>query len=100
MTLKNKTKRPSKQRSTLVQSSAHRRSKMLSANLSSNLRTSYGRRSVPVRKGDTVKVSRGDHKGFEGKIIRVDREKYRLFIDGIKREKADGTSILVPIHSS
>jgi large subunit ribosomal protein L24 len=33
-------------------------------------------------------------------VQRVDRQKYKVFIDGINREKADGTSILVPIHPS
>jgi large subunit ribosomal protein L24 len=53
-----------------------------------------------VRKGDSVKVLRGDYKGFEGKILRVDRKDYKIYVDGINREKADGTSIPVPIHPS
>jgi large subunit ribosomal protein L24 len=55
---------------------------------------------MPVRKGDTVKVLRGDYKGFEGKISRVDRKSYKIYVDGINREKADGSSIPVPIHPS
>lgn len=43
---------------------------------------------------------RGDRKGSEGKITRVDRKKYRIFIEGITREKVDGTAVQLPIHPS
>lgn len=43
---------------------------------------------------------RGDYKGFEGKITKVDRKNYRVFVEGITREKVDGTAIPVPIHPS
>jgi large subunit ribosomal protein L24 len=43
---------------------------------------------------------RGDKKGVEGKVTRVDRNNYRLFVEGITREKVDGTAIQVPIHPS
>ncbi len=100
MAVKSKTTKPDMQRKRLVQSPYHRRGRVLSANLSPELRESYNRRSVPVRTGDTVRIARGDHTGYEGKITRVDRKKYRIFVDGIKREKADGTTILIPIHAS
>jgi len=43
---------------------------------------------------------RGDRKGLEGKVTQVNRENYRLFIEGVTREKVDGTTIPVPIHPS
>jgi large subunit ribosomal protein L24 len=43
---------------------------------------------------------RGDRKGSEGKVSRIDHRKYRIFIEGITREKIDGTAIPVPIHPS
>jgi len=30
---------------------------------------------LKIKSGDTVKVIAGDHKGLEGKVLRVDREK-------------------------
>lgn len=92
--------KPSKQRKMLYQAPYHLRGKILSAHLSEELRKTYRARSLPVRVGDTVRVLRGDYKGVEGKVMRVDRKKYRIFIEGITREKADGTTILVPIHPS
>jgi len=50
--------------------------------------------------GDTVRVMRGDRKGLEGKVTSVDQKKYRIFIEGVTREKVDGTTTLVPVHPS
>jgi large subunit ribosomal protein L24 len=98
--MKQKTKKPSKQRKRMFLSAYHERTKYLSANLSTELKDSNNTRSLPVRKGDRIRVLRGDYKGIEGRIQRVDRKSYRIYIDGINREKADGTKILVPIHPS
>jgi ribosomal protein L24 len=43
---------------------------------------------------------RGDHKGSEGKITRIDLRAYRIYLEGLTREKADGTTISVPVHPS
>jgi len=72
----------------------------MSAHLSQNLRESYGIRSLPIRSGDTVRILRGDYKDYEGQVTRIDRKKYQVYIDGVTREKADGTTIPVPIHYS
>ena len=95
-----KTKDPSKQRKLLYNAPHHIRAKIMSAHLSEDLRKSYGIRSLPIRSGDTVRILRGDYKDYEGRVTRVDREKYRIYIDGVTREKADGTTTLVPIHHS
>jgi len=92
--------KPSKQRKLLYQSPAHRLRKLLTAPLSDDLRKSQGRRSYPVRKGDTVKILRGDFAGIEGKITEVDTRKQRLFVEGVQREKVTGTSANVSVHSS
>jgi large subunit ribosomal protein L24 len=43
---------------------------------------------------------RGDRKGSEGKVTKIDRRKYRILIEGITREKVDGTAIQAAIHPS
>lgn len=95
-----KVKKPSKQRKRLYLSPAHRVRKLLSAPLSSDLRSSQGRRSYPVRKGDTVKIVRGDFAGIEGKVNDVDTRKQRLYVEGVSRETVAGTSTNVSVHSS
>ncbi|MGB9714041.1 MAG: 50S ribosomal protein L24 [Candidatus Bathyarchaeales archaeon] len=94
------TAKPSKQRKMLHQAPDHIRHKLFAAPLSPELKAEYGVNAVPVRSGDTVRIMRGDHKGFEGKITRVDKKKFRLYVEGLTREKVDGTTIFVPIHPS
>jgi len=94
------TSKPSKQRKRLFTAPLHVRYKILSAPLAPELREKYGFRSLPVRVGDKVQVMRGDFKGFEGKVLSVDRKKFKIAIEGITREKVDGTTINVPIHPS
>jgi len=95
-----KTTKPGKQRKRMYQAPLNERYRRFSAPLSSKLKDSHGTSSVPVRKGDTVMVMRGDRKGSEGKVTQIDREKYLIFVDGATREKVDGTQIPVPIHPS
>ena len=94
------TSKPSKQRKRLYTAPLHIRYKLLAAPLAPELREKYGFRSLPVRVGDKVQVLRGDFKGFEGKVLSVNRKKFRITIEGITREKVDGTTINVPIHPS
>jgi len=92
--------KPSKQRKMLYQAPDHIRHKLFAAPLSPELRASHGVKALPVRSGDTVRVMRGDHKGFEGKITRIIRKKYRIYVEGLTREKVDGSTIFVPVHPS
>lgn len=94
------TSKPSKQRKKHFQAPDHVRVKLFSATLSPELRKEYGVRSLPVRSGDTIRVMRGDFKGFEGKVSRVDRKKFRVYIEGLTREKVDGSTVFVPVHPS
>jgi large subunit ribosomal protein L24 len=93
-------KNPGKQRKRLFNAPAHVRHKLMAAPLSSELAASRGAKTLPVRKGDTVRIQRGDNKGFEGKVSRVDRKAYRIYLEGLTREKVDGTNIFLPIHPS
>lgn len=95
-----KSKKPSKQRKSLFQAPDHLRYKHFAAPLSPELRKSHGLRSLQLRRGDTVRVMRGDHKGFEGKVARVDRKNFRIYIEGLTREKVDGTTVFIPVHPS
>ena len=93
-------KNPRKQRKKLFNAPAHLRHKLMSAPLSNDLAASRGAKTLPVRKGDTVRILRGDSKGFEGKVQRVALNEHRIYIEGLTREKVDGTNIFLPIHPS
>src|SRR5438034_9292801 len=69
------------------------------------------RSRVHVAVGDTVKVVRGDDKGREGKVIRVNRKTGRVTIEGVnivkrhrKARRAEEQSGIVdfpaPVHAS
>jgi large subunit ribosomal protein L24 len=93
-------KKPRKQRKRLYNAPAHLRHKFMAAPLSQELISSQGAKALPVRKGDTVRIMRGDNKGFEGKVSRIDLKRYQIFIEGLTREKVDGTNIFVSVHPS
>lgn len=38
---------------------------------------------LKIKSGDTVKVIAGDHKGSEGKVLKVDREKNKAIVEGV-----------------
>jgi len=93
-------KDPRKQRKLLHNAPAHLRHKLMAAPLSPQLTASKSVKTLPVRKGDTVHIMRGDNKGFEGKISRLDLKNYRIYLEGLTREKVDGTVIFLPVHPS
>ncbi len=72
----------------------------MAAPLSAELAASRGAKTLPVRRGDTVRILRGDSKGFEGKVSRVDLKAYRIYMEGLTREKVDGTNIFLAVHPS
>lgn len=37
---------------------------------------------LKIKTGDTVRVIAGDHKGTEGKVVSVDREKNKAIVEG------------------
>ncbi len=39
--------------------------------------------NLKIQTGDTVKVTAGDHKGSEGKVVQVDREKNKAIVEGV-----------------
>ena len=38
---------------------------------------------LKIKTGDTVRVITGDHKGIEGKVLKVDREKNKAIVEGV-----------------
>ena len=92
--------KPRVQRKNLFQAPSHIRYKQFSAPLSAELKKTHSTGAFPVRTGDTVKIIRGDRKGFEGKVARVDRNDYKIFIEGVTREKVSGTTTPTAVHPS
>ncbi len=56
--------------------------------------------NTSVIKGDTVKIIRGEYKGVEGKVEKINTGKGKLSIEGVQREKIKGGQVKVQIHAS
>ena len=95
-----KTKSPRKQRKAIYTMPLHMRSKKMAARLSPDLASEYEMRNLPVREGDTVLVVTGSFKDTEGKVIEVDRKRFRVLIKEVAIEKADGSEYNFPIAIS
>ena len=91
---------PRKQRKALYTAPLHIRRKIMSANLSKDLRADIGKRSLPIRVGDKVQVVRGDFKGHEGKVETIDAKRYKVTVEGVTLSKPDGNAVFLPIHPS
>jgi len=78
----------------------HKKRKWISSHLAENLLLKYDRRSLPVVKGDTVKVMRGNYRGHEDKISKVNVRDQTVEIEGVTITTAKGTKLAKPIHAS
>eukprot|EP00928_Gymnodinium_smaydae_P088527 TRINITY_DN725_c1_g1_i1.p2 TRINITY_DN725_c1_g1~~TRINITY_DN725_c1_g1_i1.p2 ORF type:complete len:134 (-),score=35.04 TRINITY_DN725_c1_g1_i1:80-481(-) len=79
---------------------SHIRRKLMSAPLSKDLRTKYAVRSLPIRRDDEVMIMRGHYHDREGKVTQVYRKKWRIHIERVTRDKANGQTVPVGIHPS
>ncbi|MEM2935317.1 MAG: 50S ribosomal protein L24 [Candidatus Thermoplasmatota archaeon] len=93
-------KQPRKQRKRFYNAPLHLKRKFLSAHLASDIIVRYRRRSIPVVKGDMVKIMRGDFAGQTGKVRKVNVKEGTVEIEGITITKADGKKVSRPIHAS
>jgi len=76
------------------------RSKQLGSPLSKDLQKKYGKRSMRIVLGDTVKVMRGEYRGVDGKISKVSIADNSVAIEGVKKEKSKGEKFDVLIRST
>ena len=93
-------KRPGKQRKYAALAPLHLRRRFLSANLSKELRKKYVKRSMPLRKGDVVRVMKGKFKKKTGKIITVNEKRLKVEIEGLQIKKQDGSKVNVRFNPS
>jgi len=93
-------KQPRKQRKYLANAPLHVRKKFVSANLSKDLRKSQKKRSIPLRKGDVVKIMRGRFKRKQGKITEINLKNLKVIVDGIQIKKQDGSKVNVKLQPS
>merc|ERR1712194_475478 len=79
---------------------SHIRRKLMSAPLSKDLRTKYNVRTIPICRDDEVMICRGHYHDREGKVTQVYRKKWRIHIERVTRDKANGQTVQIGIHPS
>lgn len=89
--------KPSKQRKYLFTLPIHKRRSLLTAPLIKSVSERLKIKRIPVRKNDEVTIYKGDYKGVKGLVTRVDRRRGKIFIEGVTREKSDGTVVPIPV---
>ncbi len=86
-----KSRQPRKQRKYRYNAPLHVRQKFMRAHLSKELRKKYSKRSIALRKGDSVKVMRGQFRNKTGKVDEASVKKTQVYVSGIEFVKRDGT---------
>ncbi len=93
--------KPTKMRNKMIYRATYTtKSKQLGSALSKDLHKKYGKRSVRVIEGDSIRIVRGEYKGVDGKISTISTQKNSVSIEGIKKEKTKGDKFDVYIHTS
>ena len=99
--MNNKTSsQPRKVRGILHSGTIRVRSKSLSSTLSKDLKEKHSFDHVQLRKGDTVKIMRGDFKGIEGTVSKTLAKSGKITVEGVTREKLKGGAVPVKINAS
>lgn len=95
-------KQPRKQRKARYEAPLHMRHKFVAVHLGKELKEKLKtrRRNLTVRKGDKVKVLRGEYRGQSGKVSRVDLRYGKVYVEGITRRRGKGGESPVPIDPS
>nr|AJS12982.1 ribosomal protein L24p/L26e, archaeal/eukaryotic [uncultured archaeon] len=93
-------KQPRKQRKYLANAPLHIRKDFVSINLSKELRKKVGKRNLPAKKGDKIKICVGKFKGKTGKILTVNLKTSKIIVEDIQVKKQDGSKASVKMQPS
>ncbi len=93
-------KDPRKQRRYTRNAPLHIKRSMLVSRFSKELTKKYGKRNIGIRKGDKVKIVRGNFKAHAGKVEKILTKRLRVCIENIQVSKKDGKKAYYPIHPS
>ena len=91
---------PRKERKTLYNLPVHKNRAAIAAHLDEPLLLKYNTRSATVRKGDTVRVMRGEYAGITGKVVEVNTRTRKVTVEGVTITKADSTQKARPLDPS
>jgi len=96
----NTSKQPRKQRKYIANAPLHVKRSMIVSRLSKELSKKYGRRNITLKRGDKVKIFRGNFKSHTGKVERVLTKAMRVYVEGAQLTKRDGNKSYYPMYAS
>lgn len=86
-------KQPRKQIKFRANAPNHIKKKLMGSMLDNILSEKLKIKKIGVRKGDEVKVMRGEFKGKKGKVGKADVKNNRIQIEGLQRSKKGGEKV-------
>jgi len=89
---------PRRQRKALYEAPTSERRRRMGVALSRELRQRYGRRQLPVRKGDTVRILQGSYRGREERVAKVLRRRYAVTLDNVTGKTGEQKLKPLPIR--
>ncbi|EQD36721.1 60S ribosomal protein L26 [mine drainage metagenome] len=91
---------PRRQRRALYTADSFQRRRRMTVPLSRELRARFHRRSIPLRKGDTVRVMRGSFIGREERVQKVDRRGYTVTLEHVTLKSGEEKLKPLPIRTN
>lgn len=91
---------PRKERYALHNAPVHKNRAQIASHLDEPLLLKYNTRTATVRKGDTVRVLRGEYAGTTGKVLEVNTRTRKVTVDGVTVTKAKATQVARPLDPS
>ncbi|MBW3021009.1 50S ribosomal protein L24 [Candidatus Woesearchaeota archaeon] len=95
-----KSKQPRKQKKFRANAPSHVRRKFMGSSLSKELRSKHNIKTLPVIKGDKVKIITGQFKGQDGVVDKVDVLRTKVYVSCAQITKKDGSKTYYPINPS
>lgn len=91
---------PRRQRKALYTADSFERRRRMTVPLSRDLRGRFHARSVPIRKGDTVRVLSGSFEGREERVAKVNRRTYSVVLDNVTLKTGEDKLKPLPIRTN
>ena len=94
--------KPRTERVKRYQAKLHHKRRFMHIHLGKELRKKFNikKRSLLVHKGDKVKIMRGSFKGKSGKIMKVDYNKGKVYVEAITTRTARGKELSIALELS
>jgi large subunit ribosomal protein L24 len=89
---------PRRQRKALYTADLFERRRRMAVPLSKELRRRYGRRQLPVRKGDTVRILSGSYVGREERVAKINLRNYSVTLDNVTGKTGDAKLKPLPVR--